>query len=132
MSNSKVRKALEEQSVSNKILEAYKKKADLLLNYQMCKAYYKDSAMSMSNIVDKILREKYDLPWQAKIIRKALNEVQGKTDAIVSIPKFKYEKKMRDIMSDFVMKNFKKMVVDSKINGLYPFELRDIIEKYSS
>ena len=132
MSNSKVRKALEEQSVGNKILEAYKKKADLLLNYQMCKAYYKDSAMSMSNIVDKILREKYDLPWQAKIIRKALNEVQGKTDAIVSIPKFKYEKKMRDIMSDFVMKNFKKMVVDSKINGLYPFELRDIIEKYSS
>ena len=132
MSNSKVRKALEEQSVSNKILEAYKKKADLLLNYQMCKAYYKDSAMSMSNIVDKILREKYDLPWQAKIIRKALNEVQGKTDAIISIPKFKYEKKMRDIMSDFVMKNFKKMVADSKINGLYPFELRDIIEKYSS
>ena len=132
MSNSKVRKALEEQSVGNKILEAYKKKADLLLNYQMCKAYYKDSAMSMSNIVDKILREKYDLPWQAKIIRKALNEVQGKTDAIVSIPKFKYEKKMRDIMSDFVMKNFKKMVVDSKINGLYPFELRDITEKYSS
>jgi len=132
MSNSKVRKALEEQSVGNKILEAYKKKADLLLNYQMCKAYYKDSAMSMTNIVDKILREKYDLPWQAKIIRKALNEVQGKTDAIVSIPKFKYEKKMRDIMSDFVMKNFKKMVVDSKMNGLYPFELRDIIEKYSS
>ena len=132
MSNSKVRRALEEQSVSNKILEAYKKKADLLLNYQMCKAYYKDSAMSMSNIVDKILREKYDLPWQAKIIRKALNEAQGKTDAIISIPKFKYEKKMRDIMSDFVMKNFKKMVADSKINGLYPFELRDIIEKYSS
>ena len=131
MSNKKVRLQLEAQEAKNKFLEAYKKKADLLLNYQMCKAYFKDSAMSIMGIVEKILRQKYDLPWQAKVIRRTLNDVKGQTNAIISIPKFNYEKKVHDIISEFVIKNFGKMLADRKTNELYPIGLRDIIEKYS-
>ena len=94
MSNSKVRKQLEARSKNEKLLEAYKKKADLILNYQMCKAYYKDSGLSILAIVEKILKMKYNLPWQEKLIRKALNEARGKTNATITIPQFKYEKSL--------------------------------------
>jgi hypothetical protein len=74
MSNSKVRKQIEAQEAKGKVLEAYKKKADFILNFQVCKAYFKDSALSIMAIVEKILKAKYNLPWQEKIIRKVLME----------------------------------------------------------
>jgi hypothetical protein len=64
MSNKKVREQLEAQEAKNKFIEAYKSKADFILNYQMCKAYFKDSALSIMTIVEKILKAKYNLPWQ--------------------------------------------------------------------
>ena len=42
MSNSKVRKQIEAMEAKGKVLEAYKKKADFILDYQVCKAYFKD------------------------------------------------------------------------------------------
>ena len=131
MSNSKVRKQLEAQSKNEKLLAAYKKKADLILNYQMCKAYYKDSALSILAIVEKILKAKYNLPWQEKIIRKALNENRGKSNPTITIPQFKYEKNTHAIISEFVYKNFDKMVSDRKVNGSYPLRFNEIVEKYS-
>lgn len=131
MSNKKVREQLEAQEAKNKFLNAYKKKADLILNFQMCKAYYKDSALSITAIVEKILKAKYNLPWQEKIIRKAINGIRGKNDATLVIPQFKYEEKVRDILAKFVEKNFDKMVLDNKRNGMYPLKFKSIIEENS-
>ena len=131
MSNQKVREQLEAQEAKNKFLNAYKKKADLILNFQMCKAYYKDSALSITAIVEKILKAKYNLPWQEKIIRKAINGIRGKNDATLVIPQFKYEEKVRDILAKFVEKNFDKMVLDNKRNGMYPLKFKSIIEENS-
>jgi hypothetical protein len=72
------------------------------------------------------------LPWQEKIIRKAVWDARGKTDATITIPQFKYEEKVRDILAKYVEKHFDKMVADSKGNSLYPQKLRDIIEKCNS
>ena len=132
MSNSKVRKQLEAQSKNEKLLEAYKKKADLLLNFQMCKAYYKDSGISILSIVEKILKVKYNLPWQEKLIRKALNEARGKTNATINIPQFKYEKKVYDILGEFVAKHLDKMASEAlRMRGVYPLVFVDLVEKYS-
>lgn len=130
MSNKKVREQIEAKEVRNTLLTAYKKKADLILNYQMCKAYYKDSALSILSIVEKILKAKYNLPWQEKIIRRVLAQAKGKSNAIISIPQFKYEKNVNDILAEFVERNFDRMVADRKANGMYPIALTTIIERY--
>lgn len=131
MSNKRVREQLEAQEAKMKFFNAYKSKADFILNFQMCKAYFKDSGLSTIAIVEKILKAKYNLPWQEKIIRRAIDSVRGKTDATITIPQFKYEEKVRDIIAKYVEKHFDKMVLDSKRNSLYPQKLRDIIENYS-
>ena len=129
MSNSKVRKQLAAQEAKEKFVEAYKKKADFLLNFQMCKAFYKDSALSVLAIVEKILKAKYNLPWQEKFIKRAIAEARGKTNATIAIPQFNYEKKVHDILSEFVIRNLGKMIADKANNELYPLALMDIIEK---
>jgi hypothetical protein len=131
MSNKKVRMAIEAQEAKNKFFNTYKSKADLLLNFQMCKAYYKDSGLSILAIVENVLKAKYNLPWQEKIIRKAINDARGVADATITIPQFNYEEKVRDILSKFVEKHFDKMALDAKSNSMYPQVLRDIIERYS-
>ncbi len=131
MSNSKVRKALEAKERESKKFDEYKKIETLLLNYQMCKAYLKDSSASISSVVEQILKQKYNLPWQLKFIRKATMEARGKSNPLISIPQFKYDERVNDILSKYVKKNFDKMVADQKTNSTYPFAFRDIIEKNS-
>lgn len=127
MSNKKVREQLEAQEAKNKFINAYKSKADFILNFQMCKAYFKDSGLSVLAIVEKILKAKYNLPWQEKLIKRALNDARGKNNPLISIPQFKFEKNTHDILADFVVKNFDKMVLDHKRNGMYPLKLREIL-----
>ena len=131
MSNKKVRQQLEAQEAKNKFFNAFKDKTDFILNFQMCKAYLKDSGLSALAIVEKILKAKYNLPWQEKFIRRAITDARGKTDATITIPQFKYEEKVRDILAKYVERHFDKMILDSKSNSLYPQKLRDIIERYS-
>jgi hypothetical protein len=133
MSNSKVRKQIEAQEAKGKLLDGYKKKSDFILDYQMCKAYFKDSALSIMAIVEKILKAKYNLPWQEKIIRKALMECRGKSNPTLAIPQFKYEKKVHDIISEYVVRNFDKMVSDYKNqgSGVYPLRFIDVVDKFS-
>ena len=102
MSNKRVREQLEAQEAKKKFFNAFKSKADFILNFQMCKAYFKDSGLSAIAIVEKILRAKYNLPWQEKIIRRAIDSVRGKTDATITIPQFKYEEKVRDIIESML------------------------------
>lgn len=130
MSNKKVREQLEAQEAKNKFLETYKKKADFVLNFQMCKAYFKDSGLSVLTIIEKILKAKYNLPWQEKLIKRALNDARGKTNPLISIPQFKFEKNTHDILADYVIKNFDKMLLDHNRvgrDGLYPLKLREIL-----
>jgi hypothetical protein len=127
MSNKKVREQLEAQEAKNKFINAYKSKADFILNFQMCKAYFKDSGLSVLAIVEKILKAKYNLPWQEKLIKRSLNDARGKNNPLISIPQFKFEKNTHDILADFVIKNFDKMVLDNKRNGMYPLKLREIL-----
>lgn len=131
MSNSKVRKQIEAQSKNEKLVEAYKKIANFILDFKLCKAYYKDSALSVIAIVEKILKVKYNLPWQEKIIRRALMDARGKNNPLISIPQFKYEKTTHDIIKEFVEKNLMKMANDYSRNGLYPLEFKELLEKYS-
>jgi hypothetical protein len=131
MSNSRVRKELEKRERETKKFAAYQKVESLILNYQMCKAYFHDSSASIIGVVELILKEKYNLPWQMKFIRKATLDARGKNNPIISIPQFKYEEKVNDIISKFVHRNFEKMVADQKENSSYPFAFRDIVEKVS-
>ena len=131
MSNSRVRRELQAQEEKNKYFNAYKKKADLLLNYQMCKAYYRDSGISVLGIAEKILKEKYNRPWQLKLIRKAMMGAKGKNNPTISIPQVKFEKNVHDILSNYVEKHFDRMMGDRKTNGMYPLKLREIIERVS-
>lgn len=131
MSNSKVRKQLEAMEAKTKKYSAYTKIESLILNYQMCKAYFHDQGASIVGIAELILKEKYNLPWQSKFIRRALSDARGKSNPMISIPQFKYDEHLHDILSKFVKKNFDKMVADQKKNGAYPFAFRDLMEKIS-
>ena len=131
MSNSKVRKQLEAIEAKTKKYSEYTKIETLLLNYQMCKAYFHDSGASIIGVAELILKEKYNLPWQTKFIRRALMGARGKTNAQIVIPQFKYEERVYDILSKYVKKNFDKMAVDQKKNSTYPFAFRDLIEKHT-
>lgn len=138
MSNSKVRKALEQranemkaQSNANKIYSEYKKKESLLINYQICKSYFNDQSASVLGIIEKILKTKFKSPKHEIFIRKAAIAARGKTDATISIPRLNYENKVNNILSKFVKDNFAKIMVHKKTHVGYPFILRDLEEKYS-
>ena len=128
MSNSKVRAQLQAQEIKSKLYGSYKKKSDFILNYQVCKAYFKDNGISVLGVVERILREKYNLQWQTAIIRKVLADAKGKTNALISIPQFKYEHHVYDIIEKYVEKNFDKIVGDMKMNGQYPLKFVEIIK----
>ncbi len=131
MSNSKVRKQLEAIEAKTKKYSEYAKIETLLLNYQMCKAYFRDSGVSIIGIAELILKEKYNFPWQTKFIRRALMSAWGKNNPMISIPQFKYDERLHDILSKFVRKNFDKMVADQKKNSTYPFAFRELMERNS-
>ena len=131
MSNSKIRKALEAQERETRKYNEYQKIESMIVNYQMCKAYFNDASASIIGVVEKILREKYNLPWQLKFIRRATLEARGKSNALISIPRFKFERHVNDILSNYVRKNFEKMVSDQKKNSAYPFIFRDVLGRIS-
>ena len=131
MSNSKVRKQLEAIEAKTKKYSEYAKIETLLLNYQMCKACFRDSGASIIGIAELILKEKYNLPWQTKFMRRALMKAWGKNNPMISIPQFNYDERLHDILSKFVKKNFDKMAADQKKNSTYPFAFRELMERNS-
>ena len=116
---------------SKKIYEAFKSKADLLLLFQMCRAYYDDN-LSLMGVVEKILKAQLDVSEESRLIHRAVSSVQGKSNPTISIPQLNYEKKVYDILADFVQSHFDKMVAETlNRTSNYPFKFRDIIEQYS-
>jgi predicted YcjX-like family ATPase len=127
---------MEQEAAKEKAKQIYQKyvsKGDLLTNFQMTKAYFKDSGANISNLVERILLLKYNLPWQEKIVKRVVASIRGKKNAVVSIPQFKYEEKMNDILAKFVKDKFDKMVGDviqNKMN-IYPLFFREMVETCS-
>ena len=115
-----------------KVYAGYKSKADFVMKFQLVKAYYKSND-SVLQLVGKILRERYNLPWQDKIIRKVLEDAQGKRNPVIDIPQFNYKESVEAIFDKFIENKFDKMVGEIETHGLgmYPLGFRDIIERYS-
>ena len=139
--NSKLRKNIAEQiklqqknKIDKKLYEKYSKKADLILNFQLVKAYYGDRGANINSLINKILREKYKLPQQEKIIRKTLLNSRGNINPKIKIPQLHYEENKYDILAKFIKRNFNIMVADAKPkteNNLYPLKFRELIENYN-
>ena len=84
MSNSKVRKQLEAIEAKTKKYSQYAKIETLLLNYQMCKAYFHDSGASIIGIAELILKEKYNLRITDKI-SNVINDIELVSNIISTI-----------------------------------------------
>lgn len=130
MSNSKVRQQLEIRN-ADKYYEEYTKFETMLLNLKMCKRYLRSEEKSMLDIIEIILKRKYNLEWQLKFIKRAMNMARGKTNALVSIPEFNYNERVNDILSMFVKKHFSMMIVDARTKGGYPDEFDEILKNRS-
>ena len=113
----------------NKIYQGYDAN-DLLLNYQLCKAYFNDNC-SIVQIVEKILLERFhDLSFKE---RAKIKECHGKSNALISLPRLGFEAKVNDILQGYVEKRFDKMVAEAIgiKKSAYPQKFRDLIERLS-
>jgi hypothetical protein len=120
-----------------KIYEGYKRSADFLLNFQMCRAYLGENC-GVSRIVEIILLGKFgsefDLndPTSYKRFSDTIRNSQGKRNAIIEFKHFDFKESVEDILSKFVESKFDKMVAAIKVSlGNYPLKFRDIVERYS-
>ena len=115
-----------------KIYNAFKSKADFIMKFQLVRAYYKSNDR-ITQLVEKILKEKYNQEWQEKLIRKACENAQGKRNAVIEIPQFNYKENVEAIFDKFIENKFDKMVNELLEHGLgmYPLTFRDIVERYS-
>ena len=121
-----------------KIYDGYKKKANFLLNFQMCRAYIGENCKKVTDAVEAILLHKFrgeidtSDPDRYKAFSSKIRETQGKRNAIVELPLQGYKESVEDILAWFVANRFDKMVDAVKISlGQYPLTFRDIIEQNS-
>lgn len=129
MSNKRIREEIERKTLQNGLYDKYKKKEDLLLNYKTCRAFFKESGVSITDVVFMILKRKYDYPWQAKFIRQATNAARGVRDAEIDIPEFNFKEKVSDILSRFVKDHFNEIMRTWRSSD-YPLEVRYLGEEY--
>lgn len=120
------------KKTTTKLFEEYTKKATLLEHYQMCVCYLNPNGRrSVFDIVELILREKYSLHWQAKIIRRSISSARESRTNTIVIKEFNFTENVNDILSNYVKKNFLKMVGTFKQSGRYPLFFRQLVENYS-
>ena len=113
----------------NKIFQGYNAN-DLILNFQLCKAYFNDNC-SIVQIVEKILLERFhDLSFKE---RARIKECHGKSNALISLPRLGFEANGHDILKGYVEKRFDKMVAEAIgiKKSAYPQKFRDLIERLS-
>jgi len=113
----------------SKIFQGYNAN-DLILNFQLCKAYFNDNC-SIVQIVEKILLERFhDLSFKE---RARIKECHGKSNALISLPRLGFEANVHDILKGYVEKRFDKMVAEAIgiKKSAYPQKFRDLIERLS-
>lgn len=114
----------------SKIYQGFKPKADMLLNYQLCRAYLNENG-GVFDIVEKILSERFGgLHIKDRLMIRSL---RGKRNPVIELPYHDFKASVEEILAAFVELRFDKMVLEvvSKKEG-YPLAFRDIIEKYSN
>ena len=114
----------------SKIYQGFKPKTDMVMNYQLCKAYLNENG-GVFDIVEKILSEKFGgLHIKDRLAVRAL---RGKRNPVVELPYHGFKATVEEILAGFVELRFDKMVFEV-ISGKegYPLTFRDIIEKYSN
>jgi hypothetical protein len=121
-----------------KIYEGYKKKADFLLNFQLCRAYLGENCKKVTDAVEAILLYKFrgeidtSSPDAYKAFTSKVRATGGKQHAAVELPLQDFKDSVENILAKFVENKFDRMVSAVKINlGAYPLKFRDIIEQYS-
>jgi hypothetical protein len=111
-----------------KIYQGFKPKADMLLNYQLCKAYFGDNG-GVIDMVERILASKFGglHPKDQMVIRS----LRGKHNPVIELPYHDFKATVEEILAGFVELRFDKMVFEvlSRKEG-YPLAFRDIVERY--
>lgn len=115
------------------VQSAYVKKATLLEDYNLLKAYFKFDNASVLGITEKILLDKYNNPYIRKEIHRKVLALQNTTNTPLVIERIKLNATPKEILRDYIEKNFKKIINDrKKMPSRYPIFLRDIIEKVAA
>lgn len=111
-----------------KIYEAFKPKADLQLNFQLCRTYLNDNT-SVLGIVEKILSNKFGGLHPKD--RQMIKDLRGQRNPVIELPYHQFKATEEEILADYVELRFDKMVneVMAGKEG-YPLVFRDIVEKY--
>lgn len=117
-------------SRTEKIYNEYSSSATLLTDYQLCKSFLRDGSISLSGVAERILLEKFNQPWQADIVSKAVRMTMGQRDPMVEISRFNYSERISGILRKYVKKNFVRMIGEVGENALYPYSFRRIVEKH--
>ena len=111
-----------------KIYNSFKGKADLLMNFQLCRAFLNENC-SIAQIVEKILMERFhDLSYKE---RAKIRECHGKSNAVVELPRLDFKATVNEILNNYVELRFDKMVSEVLARkSTYPLTFRDIVERY--
>ena len=117
-----------------KIYKEYKKHEDLLLKYQMCRAYLRLNC-SIKRLVEVILTRKFrdDINvidvHNYRHFLNAINATNGKRNGVVNLPRLGFNENVENILAEFIRVNFDKMVESVKADDKgYPYKFRDIVE----
>lgn len=115
---------------NEKMYEAFKAKANLQLNFQLCRAYLNDNT-SVLGIVEKILSNKFGGLHPKD--RQMIKDLRGQRNPVIELPYHQFKATEEEILADFVEHRFDKMV-NELLAGKegYPLVFRDIVEKYNS
>lgn len=111
-----------------KIYEGFKPRADPLMNYQLCRAYFNFNG-GILEVVEKILTEKLGTLPKKDLVY--IREQRGKRNPLIDLPCTDYKATVEEILSAYVEQRFDKMVSEvlaRKPN--YPLTFRDIIERF--
>ena len=117
---------MEEKEAAREIaarkLRKYQKTADFLLNFQVLKAYWKDSNASVLFCTERVLCERFRKEWEKKIIRKEFYKLRGERNArgVISIPQLKIEDTCQNVLNTFVYENFSTIIKDMERGYPYP------------
>ena len=115
---------------NEKMYEAFKPKANLQLNFQMCRAYLNDNT-SVLGIVEKILSNRFGGLSDKE--KQKIRDFRGQRNPVIELPGHEFKGSEEDILADYVALRFDKMV-NELLAGKegYPLIFRDIVEKYNS
>jgi len=109
--------------------EAYKKKKDFLMDFQLCRAYLGENC-GVSRLVEIILLAKFKDPLAQKKIINTVRATGGKRNAVIDLPRLEFKSTVEGVLATFVENRFDKMVAEVSIKlGNYPLKFREIVEQ---